>query len=54
MTEPNVIRCLQCKQSFDRTTEGAQEYLDHRETCPNSYTGYNSNHPTNHTPKGAA
>lgn len=42
MSEPNVIRCLQCKRTFNRDSEGAQDYLDHRETCPDSYTGYMS------------
>jgi len=51
--QPNIIRCLQCRRIFDRSSEGAQEYLDHRETCPDSYTGYISD-PANHTPKGAA
>lgn len=53
MRQPNVIRCLKCRRIFDRSSEGAQEYLDHRETCPDGYTGYMS-YRANHTPKDAA
>lgn len=53
MRQPNIIRCMQCRRIFDRSSEGAQEYLDHRETCPDSYTGYSSQHPTNHIRKEA-
>jgi len=49
VTEANVIRCLLCKQSFDRTNQGTDSYLEHRKTCHRSTT-----HPTNHNPKRSA
>ena len=45
MTEANVIRCLLCKQSFNRDSQGTDSYLEHRKTCQRF---------TDHTPKGAA
>lgn len=50
MTEPNVIRCLICKQSFDRSVEGTQDFFDHRKDCARATL----NHPSNHKPTGAA
>jgi hypothetical protein len=49
MTELNVIRCLLCKQSFDRTEHGTDSYLEHRKTCHRI-----TNHSTTHTPKRSA
>jgi len=33
MTEPHVIRCLLCLQSFKRDSQGTDQYLQHRENC---------------------
>lgn len=47
MTEPNQIRCLLCRQIFERNDTGTFSYLHHRLTCNRT-----SQHPS--TPKESA